>query len=164
MKVGKSAFYAWTTRPGKLITAQELSLYRRAKVLLKASRDSLSSRELSKKLNEEGSNTSRYSIRKLIRKLKLKVEQRLAFKVTTKPKYSAKVADNLLNQNFNSLAPNEFWAGVITYLKITQGWMYLAIMMDLYSRRIVGWHLEKRMTTDSISQAIIKVVNFTLFK
>jgi putative transposase len=120
--------------------------------------------KLSKKLNEEGSNTSRYSIRKLMRKLKLKVEQRLAFKVTTKRKYSAKVADNLLNQNFNSLAPNEFWAGVITYLKITQGWMYLAIMMDLYSRRIVGWHLKNRMTTVSIIKTVIKAVNLTQLK
>jgi putative transposase len=99
-----------------------------------------------------------------MRKLKLKVEQRLAFKVTTKRKHSAKVADNLLNQNFNSLAPNEFWAGVITYLKITQGWMYLAIMMDLYSRRIVGWHLKNRMTTVSIIKTVIKVVNLTQLK
>jgi putative transposase len=99
-----------------------------------------------------------------MRKLKLKVEQRLAFKVTTKRKYSAKVADNLLNQNFNSLAPNEFWAGVITYLKITQGWMYLAIMMDLDSRRIVGWHLKNRMTTVSIIKTVIKAVNLTQLK
>jgi putative transposase len=115
MKVGKSAFYAWTTRPGKLITAQELSLYRRAKVLLKASRDSLGSRELSKKLNEEGFNSSRYLTWKLMRKLKLKVEQRLAYKVTTKRKHSDKVAYNLLNQNFNPLSPNDLWAGDITY-------------------------------------------------
>jgi putative transposase len=98
-----------------------------------------------------------------MRKLKLKVEQRLAFKVTTKRKHSDKVADDL-NQNFNSLAPNEVWTDDITYLKLTQGWMYLAIIMDLYSRRIVGWHLEKRMTTDLISKAVIKAVNLKELK
>jgi putative transposase len=94
-----------------------------------------------------------------MRKLKLKVEQRLAFKVTTKRKHSDKVADNLLNQNFNPLAPNEVWAGDITYVKIAQGWVYLAIVMDLYSCRIVGWHIEKHITTDLISKAIVKAVN-----
>jgi putative transposase len=115
--------------------------------------------KLSKKLNEKGFNTSRYFIRTLMRKLKLKVEQRLAFKVTTKRKHSDKVADNLLNQNFNPLAPNEVWAGDITYLKIAQGWVYLTIVMDLYSCRIVGWHIEKHITTDLISKAIVKAVN-----
>jgi len=94
-----------------------------------------------------------------MKKLKLKVEQRLAYKVTTTGKYSDKVADNLLNQNFNPVAPDEVWAGDITYLKTAEGWMYLAIVMDLYSRRIVGWHIEKCMTTDMISKAIIKAAN-----
>jgi putative transposase len=84
-------------------------------VLFKARRDSLGSRELSKKINEEGFNTSRYLTRKLMKKLKLKVEQRLAYKVTTKRKYSDKVPDSLLNQNFNSLAPNDVWGGNIVF-------------------------------------------------
>jgi putative transposase len=159
MKVVQSAFYAWQARLSKLVTAQELELYSQPKVLFKASRDSLGSRELSKKLNETGFNISRYLTRKLMIKLKLKVAQRLAYKVTTKHKHSDKVADNLLNQNFNPLAPNDAWDGDITYRKTAQGWMYLAIVMDLYSRRIVGWHIEKRMTTDLISKAIIKAVN-----
>ena len=75
----------------------------------------LSSRELSKKLHEEGFNSSRYLTRKLIKKLKLKVKQRLAYRVTTKRKHSDKVADNLLNQNFNPLAPNDVRPGDITY-------------------------------------------------
>jgi len=69
------------------------------------------------------------------------------------------VADNLLNQNFNPTAPNQVWAGDVTYLKTGEGWMYLAIVMDLYSRRIVGWHIDKRMTTDLVSKAMIKAYN-----
>jgi putative transposase len=55
--------------------------------------------------------------------------------------------------NFNSTAPNNVWAGDMTYLKTDEGWMYLAIVMDLYSHRIVGWHISERMTTDLIAQA-----------
>jgi putative transposase len=119
----------------------------------------LGSRELTKKLNEAGFNISRYLTRKLMKRLRLKVEQRLAYKVTTTRKHSDKVADNLLNQNFNPVAPDEVWAGDITYLRTAEGWMYLATVMDLYTRRIVGLHIEKRMTTDLISKAIIKAAN-----
>ena len=79
--------------------------------------------------------------------------------MTTKRKHSDAVADNLLNMNFNPIAPNEVWAGDISYLKTAEGWMYLAIVMDLYSRRIVGWHIDKRMTQDLISKALMKAVN-----
>lgn len=159
MQVGKSAFYAWKVRPPTLITAVDLHLYRRAKELFHASRDSLGSRELTKKLREEGVVISRERTRKLMNKLKLVVKQRVAYKVTTKRKHGDQVADNLLNQNFNPVATNEVWAGDITYLKTDEGWMYLAIVMDLFSRRIVGWHIDKRMTTDLICKAIIKAVN-----
>ncbi|MDE9545519.1 DDE-type integrase/transposase/recombinase, partial [Xenorhabdus bovienii] len=65
-------------------------------------------------------------------------------------------ACNLLNRNFNPLAPNEVWAGDITYLKTPEGWLYLAIVMDLYSRRIVGWQISTEIDTTLISQALMK--------
>jgi len=91
--------------------------------------------------------------------LALTVHQRVAYKVTTRRKHSDAVADNLLNQNFNPVAVNDVWAGDITYLRTNEGWMYLAVVMDFYSRRIVGWHIDKRMTTDLISKALMKAVN-----
>lgn len=159
MQVGKSSFYAWKARPPTLITAVGLHLYRRAKDLFHASRSSLGSRELAKKLREEGFTISRERTRKLMQKLSLVVKQRVAYKVTTKRKHGDQVADNLLNQNFNPVAANEVWAGDITYLKTAEGWMYLAIVMDLFSRRIVGWYIDKRMTTDLICKAMMKAVN-----
>jgi putative transposase len=87
------------------------------------------------------------------------VKQHIAYKVTTKRKHSDKAVSNFLNQNFNPLGADGVWAGDITYLKTAEGWMYLAIVMDLYSHRIVGWQIEKYMTTDLISKALIKAVN-----
>ena len=94
-----------------------------------------------------------------MKKLSLVVLQRIAYKVTTKRRHGDDVADNLLNQNFNPIGPNRVWAGDITYLLTGEGWMYLAIVMDLYSRRIVGWFISKRMTTDLISKAMVKAYN-----
>ena len=159
MKVGKSAFYAWKARPAPLMTAGELRLYRRAKELFSASRESLGSRELAKNLRAEGIEITRHHMMKVMRALKLEVKQRVAYKVTTQRKHSDAVADNLLNQNFNPAGKDQIWAGDITYLKTAEGWMYLAVVMDLYSRRIIGWSIDKRMTTSLISRALIKAYN-----
>lgn len=159
MGVNRSAYYDWCKQPVKVISSEELHLFRRAKALFKASRASLGSRELSKKLREEGFQIGRYRTRTIMRKLKLNVTQRAAYKVTTKRKHTDAVADNLLNQNFNPVAANDIWAGDITYLRTQEGWMYLAIVMDLFSRRIVGWHIDKRMTSDLIGKALLKAVN-----
>ncbi|TMP79472.1 IS3 family transposase [Pseudoalteromonas phenolica] len=159
MKISRSAYYAWLNRPAKIITAEQLHMYRRTKTIFKQSRSSLGYRELRKRLCKKGFNVSEYGVQKLMAKLNLVVTQRVAYKVTTKRKHSDAVADNLLNQNFIPVAPNQVWAGDVTYLRTGEGWMYLAILMDLYSRRIVGWHIDKRMTTDLVSKAMMKAYN-----
>ena len=159
MKVSRSAYYAWLSRPAKIITTEQLNLYRRAKAIFRQSRNSLGYRELRKRLCKEGFNVSDYGVQKLMAKLGLVVTQRVAYKVTTKRKHSDAVADNLLNQNFNPVAPNQVSTGDVTYLRNGEGWMYLVIVMDLYSRRVVGWHVDKRMTTDLVSKALMKAYN-----
>lgn len=157
--MSKSAYYSWKARPEKPITKRDLYLNQRAKALFSDSRDSLGARELAKRLREEGFEITRYRAAKLMVQLDLEVKQRVAYKVTTVRKHSDSVADNLLNQNFEPVGLNQVWAGDITYLKTGEGWMYLAVVMDLYSRRIVGWSISKRMTTDLIVQALIKAYN-----
>ncbi len=156
MRVGKSAFYAWKARPATIISAHQLNLYRRAKGLFKNSRD------LAKNLNKKDFEVTRYQVTKLMKTLNLVVKQRLAYKVTTTRKFSDAVADNLLNQNFEPVGKNQIWAGDITYLKTGEGWMYLAIVMDLYSRCIVGWAIDKHMSTSLISRAMIKAYNLRM--
>ena len=143
-------------RPGLIISAQTLNLQCRAKALFAASRESLGSRELVKKLRKEGFKITRHRVINLMKRLGLIVKQRVAYKVTTQRKHSDAVADNLLNMNFNPTGPNQVWAGDVSYLKTGEGWQYLAVVMDLYGRRIVGWHTSKRMTTDLVELAFVK--------
>jgi transposase InsO family protein len=159
MSVSKSGYYDWHKRPANVISLETLKLYRLVRQLFKQSRGSLGNREMVKKLRKEGYLVGRYLVRKIMHRLRLKATQRRAYKVTTQRKHSDAVADNLLNMNFNPISANQVWAGDVTYLKTGEGWMYLAVVMDLYSRRIVGWHIDKRMTTDLISKALIKAYN-----
>lgn len=122
------------------------------------------SKRLAKKLCEEGLVRGRYKTIAIMRQFNLKVKQRVAYKVTKKRKHSDAVADNLLNMNFNPVAPNEVWASDMTYLKTGEGWMYLAVVLDLYSRCIVGWHIDKRMLETLIRKALIKAVNLRQVK
>lgn len=159
MQVSTSAYYAWKKPPGQLISTDVLHLHPRMKMLFTQSRNSLGSRKMMNKLREEGFQVGRYKVRNLMKKLSLKVTQGITYKVTTKRNYSDEVTANLLNQNFNPVATDQIWAGDITYLKTGEGWMYLAIAMDLYSRRIVGWYISKRMTTDLICKTMMMAYN-----
>tara|TARA_X000000368_G_scaffold412192_1_gene398213 strand:+ start:442 stop:816 length:375 start_codon:yes stop_codon:yes gene_type:complete len=124
MQVSTSAFYAYLKRPAEIISADELHLYRHMKQLFEKGRESLGSREMMKKLREEGFEIGRHRVRRLMKKLGLVVTQRVTYKSTTVRKHSDAVADNLLNQCFNPVASNEVWAGDVTYLKTGEGWMY----------------------------------------
>jgi putative transposase len=128
MGISRSAYYAWLKRPAKIITAEHLHMYRRAKVIFEQSRNSLGYRELKKRLYKEGFKVSEYGVKKLMAKLGLIVTQQVAYKVTTKRKHSDAVADNLPNQNFNPIASNQVWAGNVTYLRTGEGWMYLPLL------------------------------------
>ena len=134
-------------------------MYRTARQLFKRSRGSLGSRQLSKNLRKAGFNIGRYRTRSIMRRLKLVVTQRQSYKVTTKRKHSDSVADNLLSQQFNPAQANLVWAGDVTYLRTNQGWMYLAVVMELYSRKVIGWSISKRMTVDLVERALQMAIN-----
>ena len=155
MRVSTSAYYAWLKRPAPLISAETLQLYRRAKALFQQSRESLGSRGLSQTLRKEGYAVGRCRARSLMETLHLHVLQRRSYKVTTNSDHDHSIADNYLDQQFNPTQSNQVWSIDITYLRTAEGWLYLAIVMDLHSRRIVGWAMDRRMTQALITRALI---------
>jgi len=157
--VKRSAFYDWRVRPGKVIAAQELVLRRRMKELFATSRGSLGSRTMKNNLRQEGFEIGRERVRRLMSTLNLEVRHKRKFKVTTDSKHSFPVADNVLNRHFSPQAPNQFWGTDITYLWTQEGWVYLAVVIDLYSRRVVGWSMDKRMKKALVIRALMMAVN-----
>jgi len=129
------------------------------KALFAASRDSLGSRTMTENLRLEGFEIGRDKTRRLMKKLQLKVKQKRKYKVTTDSKHNFPVAKNVLNREFSPSAPNQAWGTDITYLWTQQGWIYLAVVIDLYSRRVVGWSIDRRMKKALVIRALMMAIN-----
>jgi transposase InsO family protein len=84
----------------------------------------------------------------------IQAKSRRKFKVTTQSNHQKPVAPNILAQDFTATAPNQKWAADITYIWTTEGWLYLAVVMDLFSRMVVGWSLQSRMTANLVCDAL----------
>jgi len=159
MEVSRSGFYDYlhrlnTTRPDD---AYQNALNARIKAIFKESRGSYGSRRVLKKLQSEGYQLGRYKVRRLMRDLGLRTKRPRRYKVTTDSRHIYPVAANVLNRNFDVAKANQVWACDITYVWTLEGWLYLAVVMDLFSRQIVGWAMDKRirnkLTVDALAMA-----------
>jgi len=157
--VQRSVYYEWRAQPCKIIAPEELVLRRRMKELFAASRGSLGSRMMMKNLRQEGFEIGRNKTRRLMKRLGLKVKLKRKYKVTTDSKHDFPVAKNVLNRDFSPAAPNQVWGSDITYLWTQQGWIYLAVIIDLCSRRVVGWSIDRRMKKALVIRALMMAVN-----
>lgn len=159
MRVSCSAFYAWRNRPEEPIDFNEQVLQARMKSLFNKSRQSLGSRQLMKNLCKEGFDIGRYKVRRLMKTLGLAVKRKKRFVLTTDSKHTEPVAENILNRNFSPDDVNKVWTTDISYLWTRKGWVYLAVVIDLYSRRVVGWHVDETMKTSLVARALMMAVN-----
>lgn len=159
MQVSTSAYYDWCARGAEIIDSETWQLCQRMKSLFVESRQSLGSRQMSKQLCKEGFEIGRYRARTLMKKLGFEVKRKKRFVLTTDSKHTLPVAKNLLNREFMPAEQNRVWTTDITYIWTLQGWVYLAVVLDLYSRRVVGWSLDRTMSTALVAQALTMAVN-----
>ncbi|MDY6895433.1 MAG: IS3 family transposase [Thermotogota bacterium] len=135
----------------------EAALKCRIKAIFKEHESKYGSRRILEQLGSEGHQIGRYKVRRLMRNLGLKAKFPKKYKVTTDSKHNFIIAPNVLDRKFDVKNPNAVWTGDITYIWTFEGWLYLAIVMDLYSRQVVGWSMNKRMknqlTLDALSMA-----------
>lgn len=159
MQVSTSAYYEWLGRGGDLIDSDFWQLCHRMKALFNESRQSLGSRQLMKQLRKEGFEIGRYRVRKLMKKLGLVVKRKKRFVLTTDSNHALPVAENVLNRDFTPVQKNQVWTTDITYIWTVQGWVYLAVVIDLYSRRVVGWHVDRCMEAALVNRALMMAIN-----
>ncbi len=103
---------------------------------------------MTEELKELGLNIGHRRVGRLMRENGIRVERSKKFKVTTDSNHAFNIAPNLLNRDFHADGPNQKWAGDISYIWTREGWLYLAIILDLHSRRVIGWAVSNRMKRD----------------
>lgn len=154
LEVSRTGYYQWRKRPTSprtradslldahvaAIHAQRRRRYGRPRILLE--------------LREQGLLVGHERVRKSLRRQGLRPVYRRPYRITTNSDHAKPVAPNLLDRRFDGWKPDQAWVGDITYIDTDQGWLYLACVMDLASRRIVGWSMSERMKADLVLQAL----------
>ncbi|MDH3673724.1 MAG: IS3 family transposase, partial [Gammaproteobacteria bacterium] len=143
LKVSPSGYYAWRVRPEPQRARDDRTLMRAVRRIHTESDGTYGSPRIHTALKTEGLWCGRSRVARLMREARLKGCPKRRFRVGSKS--SAVSTPNLLNQDFSASGANRRWASDITYISTTQGWLYLAVVMDLYSRRIVGWSMNRRI-------------------
>jgi putative transposase len=156
--VSRSGYYAWLVRPESERSCRNRTLLSEIRMVYHRSRRTYGSPRVTEELRASGLWCGEHRVARLMRRHGIKAKTVRKFRVTTNSKHAFPVAPNLLARQFTVSRPNAVWVSDITYTWTTEGWLYLAGVMDLYSRRIVGWAMSHRidgeLTLAALRQAL----------
>jgi len=158
LEVSRSGYYARSRRPEPARVREDRRLKQKILAAHAETGGRYGTPRIERQLRRKGVHTSRKRVARLRRELGLKAKGRRRFRVTTDSRHSYPVAENRVQRRFRADRPNEVWLGDITYLSCGRGWLYLALLMDVFSRRIVGWSLsdriDERLTLAALDRAL----------
>ena len=156
--VSRSGYYQFICAKPSVRHKENERLLEKIKVIHKESRETYGSPRMHAELHYQGETCSRKRVARLMKKASIAAKMKKRFKVTTKANPKAKAAPNLLKQDFTADKPNQRWVADFTYVATGEGWLYVAIILDLFSRKIVGLSMEERMTADLVLKALEQAV------
>lgn len=156
LAVSRSGYYEWLLQvERKQRRQQQKAEFDQEVARLFAKHKSRSgARRLQRILVKQGHACNRKTVAASLRRQGLVAKAARKFKATTNSNHNLPVFDNLLGQDFTATAPNQKWVGDITYLGTDEGWLYLAVVIDLFSRQVIGWAMGERMTADLVCDAL----------
>jgi putative transposase len=154
LSVNRSSYYRRRKAAQAASCPRKQHMMLHLKVAFQVSQQTYGSRRLRDALRQQGYTIGRYKIRRLMKECQLKPVWQRQWIQTTDSNHSLPVADNLLNRQFNPTQMNEAWVSDITYIRTGSGWLYLAAVMDLYSRKIIGWAMSATMNAELVCQAL----------
>ncbi|MFD1776957.1 IS3 family transposase [Paenibacillus rhizophilus] len=157
-QVSRSGYYKWTRRKPSKREHRRKHLERRIRRIFLDSRRLYGSPKITEVLRKEGVPVSEKTVMRIMQALGLKSRTVRKHKATTNSNHNLPVFDNVLDRKFKPAAPNQTWVSDITYIATDEGWLYLANVMDLYSRKIVGFYMDSRMTKELVIQALDRAV------
>jgi putative transposase len=154
LDVSRSGYYDWLTRAPSAHAQKDQVLSERIRVHFEANRRVYGTRRLKACLADEGEHVSRRRIGRLMAQQDLQVKTRRKFKVTTDSHHGQAVAPHVLERHFDVNEPDTAYVGDITYIWTAQGWLYLAVVIDLFSRAVVGWSMSPWLKADLVTNAL----------
>ena len=158
LRVSPSGYYAWSGRRPSEREIADAGLIEKIRSIYDASNGVYGVRRTHRRLLMDGERCSVNRVARLMRKCGIKAKRRRKYRVTTDSKHNLPVAANLLDRRFFSAGPNQVWASDITYIWTLEGWLYLAAVVDLHSRMVVGWSMSERLdrslTLGALSMAV----------
>ena len=154
LRFSRSRYYDWRKNPLSKRAVENVDLTEKIKAVFIEGRHNYGARCIQNRLVQRGITISRKRVAKLMKKAGLSPKTKRTFKVTTDSRHTLPIAPNLLQRQFHVTQPNRYWAGDITYIPTASGWLYLATVMDLYSRKIVGWSMDTSMKANLVNDAL----------
>lgn len=155
LDVSKSGFYAWLARPASLRSQANCRLDAKIVVISQQHKNRYGAPRITLELHDQNEPCGKNRVAKRMQILGIKGVAAKKFKVTTDSAHNLPIAENLLKQDFSATSPNEKWVSDITYVWTLSGWLYVAVVMDLYSRRIIGWSMNRRMNKQLVCDALL---------
>ncbi len=152
--VSRSGYYIWEKQLKSLRLEENKKLADAIKTIYDDEKQRVGSPRITKRLNASGCAVGRNRVARIMRQEGWRAKGVKKFKATTNSRHSLPVAPNLLQQNFEAVRPNEKYVSDITYIWTNEGWLYLAVVLDLYSRYVVGWAMSERMTATLVCDAL----------
>jgi transposase InsO family protein len=152
--VSRSGYYAWRTRPESQRRQADRALVEHIEAIHMHSRRTYGSPRIHAELAERGVRCSAKRVARLMRLAGIRARRSRRIPATTDSCHAFPVVENILNRAFAAPAPNTKWAADITYIRTHEGWLYLAVVMDLFSRRIVGWSMQATLATNLVLDAL----------
>jgi transposase InsO family protein len=155
LEVSSSGFYAWRKRPPSSRALEDDRLLQEIRAAHAESHGRYGSPRVHRELAAKGIHVNKHRVARLMRENGLRGRRRRRFRHTTDSNHAMPIAPNTLARDFTADAPNEVWVTDITYIPTREGWLYLAAILDLYSRRVVGWSMSDRITRQLTLDALM---------
>ena len=159
LAVSPAGYYAWRGRPASARETANRVLVAKIRVIHRESRETYGSPSIWDALLKQGHGVGEHRIARLMRAEGIRPKTVKKWRATTQSNHRMPVAANALNRQFTVAHPNQVWAGDITYVWTTEGWLYLAVVLDLYSRAVVGWALGDRLMGEITQQALSMAIH-----
>ncbi len=156
--VSPSGYYDWRKRPMSQRQRDDLVLLTNIRTIHNENYQSYGRERMTDELRDLGFTVSEKRVVRLMKDNNIRVIRTHAFKKTTDSDHNFNIAPNLLDGDFTTTGPNQKWAGDISYIKTAEGWLYLSVVIDLYSRRVIGWATSKRLKRKLVIDALQRAI------